>query len=587
MRNGVSGRSRAAGLLLLAPFVLFGLLVPPTPEAPYGDDFDYAATAWHLADTGVLRLSDWPTTMLASHAAWGALFCRLGGDSYLMLRLSMFALSALTSYVLFLWARRLGHSPGFSAWCAITFAVNPLTVSLQYTFLTDMTGSALGALLVLLGRDYANEKRPAAQLGYGALGGIAYLGRQTAAIPYVIVVALTLWQVVTRKGSPQKLVCMLAPCLALVVGFRTWITLSHGVPANHRFQFLQLKGLVEMAERLTTLVFGLGVVLAPLAAAVVAIAWPTLRKRFLFGMGAAGVIVVVAALFGTASFPMEYQGEIFDLGLHAIEFPAGDIPPQLRGPNWDVGGTTISALRTALLIVSTFSILVLVPASFRSRSPVSSLNVLRLPSLATLSFLANASLLMLTWVYVDRYLLSLIPLAIMIVAERTPPEWTARRFAPRLGWAFTLVMGLMSLIGIQDGMQRADTFWSTARLLHSLDVRPDQVDAGLSYGGHFRYSPTYRGPKHIGPYLDQLRPAERQLVMATYSPLSLDANRPVCISFGERENYRVVGRRPFRTWFRSGDVRVLVRNGTANAELPPVFLEWIAGQESTAPQSPQ
>jgi len=573
------GRAVAVALLLLVPYALFGLFVPPTPETPYGDDFDYAATAWHLAETGVLKLSDWPTTMLASHAAWGALFCKVGGNNYFMLRLSMFALSAMTAFLLYHWSQRLGHSRGFAAWCGVTFAVNPLTVSLEYSFLTDITGAALGCLLVVLGKNVARQHRAGLLLCYGVLGGVALLARQTAAIPYVIVVSMTAWRAVKIKADFRKLLLLLAPCLVLVLGFRYWLAVSHGVPANHRFPFLQYQGLAQHAARIVTLLFGLAVHLAPLAAVLAAFAWPGRRAWTWLTVTAAavGASVLVTARFD--SWPVLYHGEIFDLGLHAIEFPAGEIPAALQGPAWTIGGRRISALRTVLLAVSTLSLVVLLPACLRGQTAAGPRSRLRVPSLVTLTFLANVALLVVTWVYVDRYLVSLIPLALMILAERLTPGQAARGLAARLGWGATLVVGACSLVGIQDGMQRTETFWRTARLVHSLGVSAMDVDAGLAYGGHFRYSPTYRGTKQTGPYLDSLSPNERQSVIATYSPLSLSANRPVGISFGDLENCHVVASVPFRSWFRTGEVRVLLRNGVEKSELPAAFLEWISAQE--------
>lgn len=568
-------KGRWVWCLILVPYFILGALVPLSPETPYSDDFDYAATAWHLANSGILRLSDWPTTMLAGHACWGAIFCKLGGNSYFMLRLSVFALSAATALALYAWSRRCGHSRAFSVWCGVTFAVNPLTVSLEYTFLTDITGAALGTLLVLLGRELMHTHRSSAHFGYGMLGGFAYLSRQTAAIPYVFALALTARQVHKAKGAYRNLAWMLVPFLVGVLGFRYWLTWEHGVPMHHRFQFLQVGNLRHHGERLVQVLLGLGLQLTPLAAVVLAARWSAAKTWPWKTIVCTGLGLVVLAALTTRSFPTPYAGEVFDLGLHALEFPSGEIPRALRGPIWTTGQHDISLFKTVALATAVLSTLVLVSASLPRAAGTRNQADDWAPSLATLSLLANGLLLLITWVYVDRYLVALVPLSIMVLAERLPAQWSSRIWTLTAGWVVTAAMGMLSLVGIQDGMQRSATFWDTVRQLHALEVSPHDVDAGLAYGGFYRYNPTYRGPHHVGPYLEQLSAAQREYMRARYSPLTVMDNRPLYVSFGEADGYDVVARRPFHSWLRAGEVLVQLRKDVPQTELRAPFVRWL------------
>jgi len=575
----VAGQGNRAQWLLLLPYFVLALLVPLTPETPYSDDFDYAETAWYLADTGILKLSDWPSMTLAGHAAWGALFCKLGGNSYLMLRLAMFTLSALTALALYHWALRHGHSSAFAVWCGITFAVSPLTVSLQYTFLTDLTGAALATFLVLAGSRIADDWRPLALLQFGFLAGVAYLSRQTAAIPFLVAFPMLLWKVLYWEGTWRKLVLMLLPFLALVGGYQFWLMKSHGVPANQQYNFLQLAEPAEHADRLLAITLGLGLHLAPLAALLAVATWRSSRRWKTFGLGIAGVCFVAACLSMSSRWPILLHDDLFDLGLRAPESLAGGIPPSLRGPTWDVDGKSVSLVRAGTLIVATFATLLLGAFSLSHRRPAVLPSQGTLPWLATLSLLATAGLLLFTASLFDRYLFSLVPLAIMALLERIPSQVTSRPVGLKAGWGVTAFIAALSLFGIQDGMQRSSAFWTTARHLHALDVKPADVDAGLAYAGFFRYSPTYRGPEKIGPYLRQLAPAHFQSAMARFSPLSLSADRPVCIDFEPIKDCRVVAQFPFQSWFRSGHVLVLVRDGVRDSQLPARFLQWINSQQ--------
>ncbi|QDT57328.1 hypothetical protein Pan44_53960 [Caulifigura coniformis] len=573
MTHGLRRHDRAQWFVLL-PFLLFALLVPLGPETPYSDDFDYAETAWYLADTGRLILSDWPSMTLAGHAAWGALFCKLGGNSYLMLRLSMFTLAALTSLALFHWARRYGHSPAFAAWCAITFALSPLTVVLQYTFLTDLTGAALATFLVLAGNRIADDWRPLPLLKFGLLAGVAYLSRQTAAIPFLVAFPMLLWKVLYWEGTWRKLLLMALPFIALVGGYQFWLMESHGVPANQQFSFLQLDQPAWHADRLLALVLGLGLHLAPMAA-VLAVATGRGRRWRTFALGLAGIGFVVVCLSTSERWPILLHDDLFDLGLRAPETSPGGTPQPLRGPVWRLEGRSVSLAHAIALATATFSTLVLGMFCLAHRRPASLPSRGALPGLATLSLLATAGLLLFTPSLFDRYLFSLVPLAFLALLERIPTRVTSHPVGLGVGWGVTAVVGGLSLFGIQDGMQRSDTFWKTARHLHSLGVQPADVDAGMAYAGFFRYSPTYRGPQRIGPYLKQLAPAHFQSATARFSPLSLSANRPVCIEFEPLKDCRVVARFPFRSWFRAGELVVLVRNGVHDSSLPAPFVQWI------------
>ena len=140
----------------------------------------------------------------------------------------------------------------------------------------------------------------------------------------------------------------------------------------------------------------------------------------------------------------------------------------------------------------------------------------------------------------------------------------------------TTAVGLFAVAGIQDGMQRSRTFWSTIDTLHTLGVDSQSLDAGLAYAGLYRYNPTYRGEDHVGPYLATLPPAEKALARVSTSPHSGTADRRIRVSFDPSPRYSIVARRAFRSWWRSGYVLILLRDDVERAELPPAFLDSLA-----------
>src|SRR5262245_39232415 len=124
-------------LVLLVSYVaVVTLVLPPVGEFPAFDDWDYAFTARVLADRGELRQSDVPAMTLVAHIAWGALFVRRFGDSWLVLRVSTMVMSWIGGLSLYsIWRNRGWDVARATAACG-AFVFCPLVFCLSYTFMT-------------------------------------------------------------------------------------------------------------------------------------------------------------------------------------------------------------------------------------------------------------------------------------------------------------------------------------------------------------------------------------------------------------------------------------------------------------------
>ncbi|MFI5382563.1 MAG: hypothetical protein ACHRHE_25010, partial [Tepidisphaerales bacterium] len=71
------------------------LLVGPRANVPVIDDWVYAWSVQHLVDTGHLQILDISAFYPLAQVLWGALFVRVAGFSFEVLRLSTLVLSAL------------------------------------------------------------------------------------------------------------------------------------------------------------------------------------------------------------------------------------------------------------------------------------------------------------------------------------------------------------------------------------------------------------------------------------------------------------------------------------------------------------
>jgi hypothetical protein len=191
-----------------------------------------------------------------------------------------------------------------------------------------------------------------------------------------------------------------------------------------------------------------------------------------------------------------------------------------------------------------------------------------------LSLVMTLGLLEITGAFYDRYVLALVPIVLVGLARVVPAEHVRRRDSLWAGFAAVVVVGAASVVGIQDGMCRSRVFWSVVDSLHREGVDPAWVDAGLAYAGQHRFTPTYRGPRHVGPYLGRLSDAQRSIAIAAFSPLTSDADRPIAVTFARKTGYTVVQAHRFDSWLRTGDVYVLAREVDGDGHVPAGFTAW-------------
>ena len=130
-------------LLISLSYIILIVLVNPIGDFPINDDWAYARSVLSLVEDGEFHLLGWGAMTLVSQVVWGALWVKLFGFSFDVLRFStiLLGLVALTGcYYLLL-------SLSKETWIAITgtcvLMVNPLFIVLSNSFMTDVPFLAL------------------------------------------------------------------------------------------------------------------------------------------------------------------------------------------------------------------------------------------------------------------------------------------------------------------------------------------------------------------------------------------------------------------------------------------------------------
>ena len=198
----------------------------PILEMGLNDDWAYIWSARLLAQTGHVVYNGWETTMLGWQLYFGALFIKLFGFSFLVIRTSTLLISIATSVLVQRLFVRLGIGEWNSCIGTLTIVLSPLYLLLSYSFMSDVPG-----LLVLVFCIYACVRTIQAESDLAAitwlvlaalsnaLGGTV---RQISWLGVFIVVPCTIWLTRRRKGIVVVGVVAWAAGVAIVFLSMRW-----------------------------------------------------------------------------------------------------------------------------------------------------------------------------------------------------------------------------------------------------------------------------------------------------------------------------------------------------------------------------
>src|SRR5436305_8290496 len=98
---------RGEPLAIVAIWAAAIAFVNPRGNFPIDDDWDFALATWRFAQTGHFHFTAFTAVSLRAQVLWGALWVRLFGESFDVLRASTLVLAALTIAVVH---RTLAHA---------------------------------------------------------------------------------------------------------------------------------------------------------------------------------------------------------------------------------------------------------------------------------------------------------------------------------------------------------------------------------------------------------------------------------------------------------------------------------------------
>jgi Dolichyl-phosphate-mannose-protein mannosyltransferase len=289
---------RAALVVVTGMMLATAFLVYSPAEIPVVDDWTYAWSVEHFLRTGELRVLEWSAHYPLAQILWGALFSRLFGFSFVVLRLSTLVLALAGLIAFFQTLREVGIPPRPAGLATIALWCNPVFFVLSHSFMTDLPFvSAMNAAILFYVR-WVNRRRTWDLCLGSLLTMLAFLIRQLGAALALIPLGYLLlarWLGRERWVPPwSQLICLLMPFLGIGLTL-WWIKAVHGETRVYIQKAQNLRLLLAISgwryvEELLHLLLHLGLVLWPLAWA----AFGRLSRRAL--IVATGVMVALSGL---------------------------------------------------------------------------------------------------------------------------------------------------------------------------------------------------------------------------------------------------------------------------------------------------
>ncbi|MCM2255890.1 MAG: hypothetical protein NDJ94_09495 [Vicinamibacteria bacterium] len=465
-------RGRGGALLpVLAAFALAVVAVGPGRETAVDDDWAYALTVRALLETGTYAPHDWVAANPVFHVVWGGLGSLLLGPSMGALRAStlLLALAGLVAFDRL--ARDHGLRSDEAALLTASLLAGPLFLRLAFSFMTDVPYLAL-CLLALLAWSRALGQGSVTFAFAGSLcAAAAILTRQFGVVLIVAFVVATLLR--ARPLGARLASALVACATALPALAALWQRgfVGSGRPRslhwllNDQVKYLSDPALAwEWLWRPAVAFVYLGAMAAPvLVAAVVGrlpseAIGPGARRRFAVALGA-----LLAAL------ALGWQGLGRPLLLPLLPFSL-DV---LHGwPRWLLVLLTGQALLAG-------AALVVILAGHLAR------NGWRLGEAETLVMLFSGLTLVSTVLFVqywDRYLLPLVPAALLIAGRALAGQASRRALAA--GFAVTALAGVAGVAWVRAELVRGEAIWTASERVVSAGVAREAVLSSWEWGNY-------------------------------------------------------------------------------------------------------
>ena len=216
-----SGAARRNGVICALVYALCVLAAYPVSKEGYLDDFSSAHSALIFAQTGRYVYNGWLAPLLGWLVPWGALFIKVFGFSFNVLRISALPIAIGTVYLFHRVLVRFGLSERNALLGTLALALSPLFFPLSISFMTDVPGMFVFLICVAMCQQAADVKSNRAAIIWlvsaALLNALAATVRQNVWLGALVMVPSTGLFLRKRRGA---LIASLAAAAVSLIGMR-------------------------------------------------------------------------------------------------------------------------------------------------------------------------------------------------------------------------------------------------------------------------------------------------------------------------------------------------------------------------------
>jgi hypothetical protein len=467
-----SSARRAEPLAILAVFAAAIAFINPRGNFPIDDDWDFALAAWRFAKSGHFQFTAFTAVSLRAQVLWGALWTRLFGESFDVLRISTMVLAAATLVIVHRTLLHAGVARFGRITATLALAFHPIFLWSSCTFMTEVPFVFAGSVaLFCFIRASDCEDGFAWTVAACVAAMTACFVRQTGIALLAAPMLLALFQ--RRKRDAVVIGGTIALFFAMLLFKREWMSGSPEEFAVHfkvwtEPTFRLPEQIAEFDHYATFNAQNSALFFLPLVAPLVLLFRGARRTDFAIAGAFAALLLLRVQSLIAIGLPMPYF-----VSRYCCDIFAGNIFVDLGLGPLTLDGAYPFRLPYAMRIAITYASVILAVYLLWA--------VLRRASRANASLLAigtalfGSLILFGSGLYVDRYSLdSAWPLAIALPLMI---PWQSRA-ARAISVAALLVIGIFSTLATQEYFSWNRARWQAIADLRARGIAMTSINAG-------------------------------------------------------------------------------------------------------------
>lgn len=478
---------------LLCAFIVAAcvLITNPAADMPFSDGFSYSKTALDFTRTGHVLYNGWATAMLGWLIPWGALFIKIFGFSFTVMRLTMLPIVVATVYLFHQILRRFGINSNNAVFGTLALALSPIFLPSAVSFMTDMPGLFVIFICIYMCQRAvaaANERVSllwlCSAMVINVAGGTV---RQIAWLGALVMVPSTVWLLRERRGMKVAGVLLLLLSLAGVLTCLHWFNEQpYSVPEHVIWGPVRMRMLIHLAAQLLKTFLCFLLVIFPVSVAWLPAARRLNRNARLRFAAAISLLALFAIILNATGGMIRIDGWVMPWLMYLLAEQSSSMPGVL--------GMTPATVNIWIRIV--ISLLVIAPALIcaelmvaQRRKKLSDFDrhAASWKELGLILGPFSLSYVILLMprgafdVIQDRYLVELVPIAIIVLFKLFQERSTEK--LPAINMVALTVFAVYSIAGTHDFFAESRAQVSAIQMVETSGVPRRFIQAGFPSDG--------------------------------------------------------------------------------------------------------